>query len=109
MSRPTPGSITLGDLLATLAAGRIAHMSLEAWTPLAGSFPEIERHPTGVAGDLVIVRTPDALAAVETPPDRGNAVRPLANPDAVRRFVVDRLAQYERMWEGCGGRVSYDS
>jgi hypothetical protein len=26
---------------------------------------------------------------------------------AAQQFVADRMAQYERMWDGCGCRVRY--
>jgi len=98
---------TPADLLATLEAGRVARLPPDAWRHLSGSFTEVERYATGLAGDLLIVRTPAGLAAVETPSDREVVVRPLADPAAALAFVTDRLAQYERMWEGCGCRIDY--
>jgi len=98
---------TLDDLLATLARDGIARVTTDAWSSLMDAFVEIERHATAVAGDLVIVRTAAGPAAVETPSDHEVVVRRLADPDAVRQFVAHRLAQYERMWEGCGCRIDY--
>lgn len=95
------------DLLATLAAGQVARLSSDEWTAVANAFPEMARHGTGLAGDLVIVQVAGGLAAVEAPTDRERAIRYLGDADAARRFVVDRLAQYERMWEGCGCRIDY--
>jgi hypothetical protein len=107
MAAPTTRPTTPDDLLDALAAGRIACMPPAAWARLAGTFAEKERHTTGVAGVLLIVDTPAGPAAVETPSDQEVVVRPLADADAVRRFVTDRLARYERMWEGCGCRIDY--
>jgi len=106
MSASATRTTSLEDLLDALADGRIARMSPTAWAAIAATFPETERHATGVAGALLIIRTPAGPAAVETPSDQEVVVRPLADAD-VRRFVTDRLAQYERMWEGCGCRIDY--
>jgi hypothetical protein len=106
MSAPAAPTTTLEDLLDALAARRIARMPPTAWAQVAATFPETERHATGVAGALLIIRTPAGPAAVETPSDQEVVVRPLAEAE-VRRFVTDRLAQYERMWEGCGCRIDY--
>ncbi|MDH4043440.1 MAG: hypothetical protein OEY20_01835 [Gemmatimonadota bacterium] len=103
---PAP-SAPVQDLLATLAAGRVARLGMDEWTAMATAFPEMERHATGLAGDLVIVQVADGLAAVEAPTDPERAIRYLGDWDAVRRFVAERLAQYERMWEGCGCRIDY--
>jgi hypothetical protein len=34
-------------------------------------------------------------------------IRRLADEAAAARFVADRLATYERMWDGCGCRIDY--
>lgn len=107
MSPPATQVSTANDLLAALASDEIARVPAATWPQLAEAFFEVERHATGLAGDLVIVRTPAGPAAVEAPSDHEVVVRRLAGPDAIRRFVTDRLAQYERMWEGCGCRIDY--
>lgn len=104
-----PGTASEASVRASLADGRIVRVSADAWTAIAASFPEVERHPTGVAGDLLIVSTETGLAAVERPTDAERVIRPLADAEAARRFVDERLAQYERMWEGCGCRIDYDA
>jgi hypothetical protein len=80
-----------------------------AWPELASEFEEVERHATFVAGELLIVRSGVRLAAVEAPSPGERVVRRLADEDEVRRFVGQRLDQYERMWDGCGCRVDYYS
>ncbi|WP_456424597.1 hypothetical protein [Rhodocaloribacter sp.] len=79
----------------------------ETWNALAPAFAEVERHPTFIAGDLVIVRLGDALAAVEEPKPGERVIRRLPDPDAARAFVEERMALYDRMWDGCGCRVDY--
>ncbi len=77
------------------------------WPPLAGLFTEVERHATGFAGDLVLLRREDAFAALEQPAPDGWVVRRLGGRAEADAFLKDRLAQYERMWDGCGCRIDY--
>ena len=90
----------LARLLRDLAAGKVVALSPAAWEKLAAEFEELERHRTGLAGDLVIVRRQDRLAAVEQADPKTRAVRPLASPAAARDFVRERLAAYDRLWDG---------
>jgi len=83
-------------------------VSLEraVWDGIEGDVQELERHPTYIAGDLVIARVDGSLVAVEEPSSRERVVR-LIEEHEVRAFVEDRLDTYERMWDGCGCKVSY--
>ena len=63
---------------------------------------------TGLAGPIHVLHVDDLWAVVEFPPRSTDvAVRPLADEAAVDAFVADRLATYERMWDGCGCRPDY--
>lgn len=77
------------------------------WEEVRHAFPEVERHPTHIAGDLIIVRDAHGPVAVEEPATRRRVLRRLADDADVRRFVQDRLDTYERMWDGCGCKVEY--
>ena len=96
-------------LAAALDRRQILRLTAEEWEEIAHTATVIETHPTGVRGDLVIVRLHRHLAAVESPQPDERTVRPLDDEDQAREFVRDRLAQYERMWDGCGCRIDYDS
>lgn len=82
-------------------------LELAEWQEVQDAFPEVERHPTHIAGDLVIVRDAVGAVAVEEPASRTRVLRRLADEAEVRRFVQDRLDTYERMWDGCGCKVEY--
>jgi len=86
---------------------RIVPLAVGEWAALTGAFEEVARHHTMVAGDLVVVRTRAGLAAVERPIPDERVVRLLGNEATARSFVEHRMAQYERMWDGCGCRVDY--
>lgn len=99
--------MTTDELTARLLAERIVPLSRGEWEAVAQAFEEIECHATGVAGDLLIVRGDSGLAAVEAPKSGERVIRALPDEDAAREFVRDRLAQYERMWDGCGCKIDY--
>lgn len=77
------------------------------WPDLSAIFTEIERHDTGFAGALVLLQSEEGLAALEQPSAERWVVRRLGDRSEADRFVQDRLAQYERMWDGCGCRIDY--
>ena len=79
------------------------------WTDLSTDFTEVERHDTGFAGALVLLESPDGFAALEQPAPDTWVVRRLGERAEADRFIQDRLAQYERMWDGCGCRIDYYS
>jgi hypothetical protein len=95
------------ELERRLTAEHIVPLTAGEWAALADVLDEIERHHTMVAGDLLVVRTAAGLAAVERPTRDERVVRLLGEESAVSAFVAERMAQYERMWDGCGCRVDY--
>jgi tetrahydromethanopterin S-methyltransferase subunit G len=84
-------------------------MDEDEWTAIADRFEELERHPTSISGDLLIVRLESVLAAVEQPTPGKRVVRRLDDLDEARRFVEQRLQVYDRMWDGCGCKIDYYS
>jgi hypothetical protein len=98
--------VTPDELLAALRQDRIVTLTEAEWNQIAEAWPIRERHDTTLAGDLLILDGPDGPFAVEQPETGRRAVRAL-EADEVDRFVRDRLATYERMWDGCGCRVDY--
>jgi len=88
------------ELTRRLEAGEIVAVSAGAWARLAPGFDELERHATGLAGDLLVVSRDGRLAAVEEPGKGRRAVRPLKSRTAARDFVRERLAAYDRLWDG---------
>ncbi len=101
--------MTPPELNERLPKEHIVVVADDEWNHLAASFPEVERHDTMVAGDLLIIRAAAGLAAVEQPKAKERVVRLLGDSDAVQRFVAERLSLYERMWDGCGCKVDYYS
>jgi len=102
-------SVTANELVRRLEHERIVALTKDDWDSVASTFPLQERHATGLRGNLSIVRTTAGLAAVEEPTADQRVIRLLGGDEETSRFIADRLASYERMWDGCGCRIDYYS
>ncbi len=92
-------------LAARLAAGEIVPVRAEDWDGLAAGFQVVQAHDTGLAGELLLARHPRRgrsrrWVLIEEPDPDERVVRPLADEAAARALIADRLATYERMWDG---------
>ena len=100
--------VDFAEVVNRLNEGQIIPVSEGDWTELAASFPVRDTIPTFMAGDILLVRRPLSLrekkqgwALVEEPPASGQRViRPLKNEREARALIADRMAAYERMWDG---------
>lgn len=101
------GAMSAEALEQRIADERIVPLTTAEWDAVAAWFEEVERHHTMIAGDLLVIRSGAGLAAVEQPTPDARVVRLLDDAATVRTFVAQRMAQYERMWDGCGCRVDY--
>jgi hypothetical protein len=99
--------MTADALTRRIAVEGIVTLELAEWEKVREAFTEVERHPTYIAGDLLIARDDEGLLAVEEPTSRTRVLRRLDGDAGMRRFVRERLDTYERMWDGCGCRVDY--
>jgi hypothetical protein len=99
--------VTPDALFSRLVGAPVLRISPDEWSEAHASCEVLERHPTGVAGELLIMDLPSGFAAVEHPTATEFVVRHLANPEEVRAFVNRRLEQYARMWDGCGCKIDY--
>ena len=74
------------------------------WAEWVGAFEVVADEPTALAGAILGVRwTANAgtnWGLVEEPESGRRVVRPLADEAAVRALIAERLAAYERMWDG---------
>jgi len=96
-------------LLERLSSETIVQLEEKDWKVVADQFEELERHSTSISGDLLIVRLESVLAAVEQPTAGTKVVRRFSDRDEARRFVEQRLADYDRIWDGCGCKIDYYS
>lgn len=94
---------------ASLKSDRVVAIAPADWPDLSARLTEVERYDTGFAGVLLLLEFEDGFAALEQPAADTWVVRRLGERAEADRFIQDRLAQYERMWDGCGCRIDYYS
>jgi hypothetical protein len=98
--------MTKEKLVEQLASGSIVPLDESVWRELSGAFPLVEDIDTFMAGRILLVRRPvpgkttPGWAIVEDPAPRRKVVRPLAGEKEARALIADRLAAYDRMWDG---------
>jgi hypothetical protein len=67
----------------------------------------IRDEDTGLAGRIRILVVEGTVMVQEQNEQGRILVRRLDSEDAAQRLVDDRLATYERMWDGCGCTIDY--
>ncbi len=97
----------LEDIIGGLDAGRIIPLPEKDWLDLAAAFPVKDVIPTSMAGEIHLVRRPLpgggkklGWALVEQSKPGEKVIRALKNEKEARALIADRLAAYERMWDG---------
>ncbi len=97
---------TAEKLIAELAGGAIVPLAADHWPAVAGTFKPVDEIATGLGGVILLVRRPLpgsrklAWALVEDAKPGEKVIRPLASEQEARALIADRLAAYERMWDG---------
>jgi hypothetical protein len=101
-----PKKLTPENLVELLADGSIVPMDEMVWSSLADSFPLVEDIDTFMSGRILLVRRTApgkkrlGWAIVEDPAPLKKVIRPLGSEKEARALIADRLAAYERMWDG---------
>lgn len=96
------------SILQKLADGELVVETRRDLELLLPTFEVIREVDTLLAGPLFIIETDVGTAILEYPPQRDKAIlRPFESLEAANAFVDDRLATYERMWDGCGCKIDY--
>jgi hypothetical protein len=101
MKRPRSAA----ELLRRLDAGEIVPLKAASWEAWRDRFAVPEAVPTALGTVIEVVRWPAAgrqrrWGIVEEPAAGERVVRPLPDRAAVKALIADRLAAYERMWDG---------
>jgi hypothetical protein len=95
---------TFKALVGRLAAGEIVPVDEVKWTAMEDGVTVVDDVDTAMSGRILLVRWPEGdgkgWAIVEDPAPRLKVVRPLKDEAEARALIADRLAAYERMWDG---------
>lgn len=96
----------LAELLERLADGQIVPVETEDWEAWRQDLTVAKTVPSAIGGDKHAVRWPvpgsrrRGWALVEEAEPGLMAVRPLRDRKQVLALIAERLAAYERMWDG---------
>ena len=101
MKRPRSAA----ELRRRLDDGETVPLTTARWQQWGGNFEVVEEVSTSLGGVIQVVRWPAGKkerrwALVEEPQPGERVVRPLPDRGAVKALIAERLAAYERMWDG---------
>jgi hypothetical protein len=94
-------------VLQRVLGGNTAEISCQELGRLLESAAVLRSEVTGVAGPIRILQLGERLLIQEESPRGEIFLRAASSRQAADSFVEERLATYERMWDGCGCRVNY--
>jgi hypothetical protein len=95
------------DLIEQIEKQEILPLDREDLPKLLEVADTIQADDTCLAGWIRILSIDGHVAVQEQTPDGEILLRRLASREAAERFVERRLADYERMWDGCGCKIDY--
>jgi hypothetical protein len=95
------------DLIDQMEGQAILALEREQLPRLLEVADTIRADDTGLAGWIRILSIDGQVVVQEQTPGGEILLRRLASRDAAEQFVDRRLADYERMWDGCGCRIDY--
>jgi hypothetical protein len=116
--RARSGSISGTGRLRGVRAAEIIHKTrrgevIEIDREELAALLEACEHPravdTRLAGWIRILTLDGQVVAQEETPEGEILLRAFDSPEAAGDFVDSRLADYDRMWDGCGCRIDYHS
>ncbi len=96
------------DLLEALRQETVITLSDERLQGLLKSVEILRDEDTCLSGRIRILSVDGNVLLQGQTPEGKILLRKMASVDEAERFLEDRLATYERMWDGCGCKVDYD-
>ena len=88
------------DLIERLAESTVVDLSDVELDVLLGGGEVVRQAETGLAGAIRVLVWEGRVLVQEQTPGGERLVRELASRDDADRFVDERLAAYDRMWDG---------
>jgi len=99
--------MTENDLLAKLQNQSVIEISRADLVSLLENAVVLRSEDTGLAGWCRILSLEGGLLFQEETPRSEILVRKMNSRRVADQLAEDRLATYERMWDGCGCRIDY--
>lgn len=99
--------MTKSDLLAKLKSQNVIEISRADLASLLDKAAVLRSEDTGMAGWCRILSLEGCLLFQEETPQGEILVRKMNSRKVANQLAEDRLATYERMWDGCGCKIDY--
>jgi len=94
-------------MIRELVKGAVLKIDRDDLEALLERAEAIRVEDTTLSGWIRILSLEGHPLVQEETPDRDVLVRKLASVDEANQLVDRRLADYERMWDGCGCKIDY--
>jgi hypothetical protein len=95
------------DLVATLQTRAPIPVDRDVLVSLLEEAEVLRQENTCVAYWIRILSVDGAILVQEETPEGNALARRMPSIEDANAFVNDRLATYERMWDGCGCKINY--
>jgi len=95
------------EIIREVSKDAVVKIDRDSLTALLERAEAIREEDTALAGRIRILSLDAHILVQEETPEREVLVRRLSSIDRANRMVDRRLADYERMWDGCGCKIDY--
>ncbi|MBD3278093.1 MAG: hypothetical protein GF388_07325 [Candidatus Aegiribacteria sp.] len=102
------GNVLEEAKLAALRRGKVVEYSPDTLRERSHGLEELSR-VDGMNGEIVLLKLGSEWLVREPSPRDSHLLRLFRSREDAQSFIDGRMAQFERMWDGCGCRIDYDS
>jgi len=95
------------ELIEGIQEQRVVSLDPSRLSGLLEAVETLRAEDTRLSGWIRILRLGGHIAIQEETPEGEVLLRGAATREAAEQLVDKRLADYERMWDGCGCRIDY--
>jgi hypothetical protein len=95
------------DALARVAPGVVVELGEQELARLLDEAELVAERDTGLAGPIRVLALGERVLVQERNQQHELFVREFESLSEAQDFVDERLATYDRMWDGCGCRIDY--
>ncbi len=95
------------DLLERPSGKAIVAIGSEELEDLLGSAETVRESDTGISGSIRVLIVAGTAVVQEQTSAGELLLRRMPSTEDAKRFVEQRVAAYERMWDGCGCKIDY--
>jgi hypothetical protein len=95
------------EIIREISEKPVLKIDREELTAILEEAEVIRSEDTALAGWIRILSIAAQVVVQEETPERDVLIRRFASVDAANKLVDERLADYERMWDGCGCKIDY--